>query len=218
MLTAQPRGPFTLAALAPPMVAREATTLPRGEDWIYEFLWGGERVRAVKWEGGVHLLARDGRDLTNRFPRITAAVAKLRASAMIIDGEILYLDSYPEATTRFLAQVVDEALRGGLALLAYDLICDDGRDVRQYSLLYRRLLLASVVQGAPIILAPVIQARCGAALLAAARLGFRGVVAKRAGSPYHPNSLASDWVKTTFASPASDSRAGFRASATRSRH
>lgn len=87
---------------------------------------------------------------------------------------------------------------GGLALLVYDLLCDEGRDVRQYSLLSRRLLLASIVQSSPIILSPLIDGNCETALAAAARMGFRGVVAKRAGSPYRPNSLMTDWVKKSF--------------------
>ena len=63
----------------------------------------------------------------------------------------------------------------------------------------RRLLLASTLQGTSIILSPLIDARSDAARAASARLGFRGVVAKRAGSAYRPNALTSDWVKITFA-------------------
>lgn len=172
--------------------------LPHGEDWVYEFLWGGERVRAVKQDASVHLLARDGRDLTNRFPRIAAAVAKLRPAVATIDGEILYLDSYPPPVGRFLAQAADEVSDGGLTFLAFDVLCHEGKDVRQFSFLCRRLLLSSAVQGTPIILSPLIDGNSAFALASAARLGFRGVVAKRAGSPYRPNSLATEWVKTTF--------------------
>lgn len=188
--------------LATLMLAREVGVLPQGEDWIYEFIWGGERVRAIKHDGGVHLISREGRDLTNRFPRIAAKVARLRANYVVIDGEILYLDSYPLPVVRFLAEASDESLGGGLVFLAFDLLCDEGRDVRNFSLLCRRLLLASTVQGTPLVLSPLIDARSEAAREAAARLGFRGVVAKRAGSSYRPNSLSHDWLKTTFVLPA----------------
>lgn len=191
--------PAARTVLAPPMLAREVTDLPRGEDWMYEFIWSGERVRAVKREGAVHLLSRDGRDFTNRFPRIAAAVARLRSHHVIIDGEILYLDSCAASAARFLADTVDEPSGGGLVMVAYDLLCDDGRDIRQFPLLCRRLLLASTVQGTPIALAPLIADRSEVALAASSRMGFRGVVAKRAGSAYRPNALAADWVKMTFA-------------------
>lgn len=189
----------SLPALAAPLLAREVGALPHGEDWIYEFLWGGERVRAFKQEdAAVQLLARDGREVTNRFPRVAAAVAKLRLAVAIIDGEVLYLDSYPPPVRRFLAQAVDE-VGGGVALLAFDVLSHEGKDVRSFSLFCRRLLLASAVQGTPIILSPLIDANSEVALASAARLGFRGVVAKRAGSPYRPNSLSTEWLKTTFA-------------------
>lgn len=188
--------------LATPMLAREVSVLPQGEDWIYEFLWSGERVRAIKHDDSVHLISREGRDLTNRFPRIAASVARLRASCVVLDGEILYLASYPLPVVRFLAEASDESLNGSMVFLAFDLLCDEGRDIRNFSLLCRRLLLASTVQGTPIVLSPLIEAQSETARAAAARLGFRGVVAKRAGSSYRPNSLSHDWLKTTFTLPA----------------
>lgn len=188
--------------LTTPMLAREVSVLPQGEDWVYEFLWSGERVRAVKHDGGVHLISREGRDLTNRFPRVAATVARLRAEYVVIDGEILYLDSYSLPVVRFLAEASDESLSGSMVFLAFDLLCDEGRDIRNFSLLCRRLLLASTVQGTPIVLSPLIEARSEAARAAAARLGFRGVIAKRAGSAYRPNSLSHDWLKKTFVLPA----------------
>jgi bifunctional non-homologous end joining protein LigD len=205
MVDPYPGARMRITPLAPPMQARETGTLPRGEDWIYEFWWGGERIRGIKQADGVRIISREGRDMTNRFPRIAAYVAKLRANNVIIDGEILYLDSYSEAARRFLAGAADDPLNGGLVLLAYDLLCDERRDVRQYSLLCRRLLLASIVQGTPMILSPLIHGGSETALGSAARLGFRGVVAKRAGSPYRPNSVSTDWLKMTFSTkPAAD--------------
>ena len=93
-----------VAPLGAPMLAREVRMLPMGEDWIYEFLWGGERVRAIKYDTVVNLISREGRDLTNRFPRIAATVARLRAQRVVLDGEILYLESYPLPVVRFLAE------------------------------------------------------------------------------------------------------------------
>ena len=186
------------------MLPKEVGCLPRGEDWIYEFMWGGERVQAMKKDAGVQLFSRDGRDFTNRFPRIAAAVAKLRSAHAVIDGEILSLESYSEPSFRFLAQVADELPCAGLTFLAYDLLSADGKDIRHFSLLCRRLLLASAIQGTPILLSPLIDAHSETALASAARLGFRGIVAKRAGSPYRPNSVTNDWVKRTFPPMAPD--------------
>ncbi len=194
------------ASFAPPMHAREVCDLPRGEDWIHEFLWGGERVRATKCDADVQLLARDGRDITNRFPGVAAAVAKVHLGTVIVDGEILRREAFSATAGRYLAAAADETAHG-FVLLAYDLLCHEGKDVRPFSLLCRRLLLASVVQDTPIVLSPLLDGSSDAALAEAARLGFRGVLARRAGSPYQPNSLASDWRKLTFASVSSGSPA-----------
>jgi bifunctional non-homologous end joining protein LigD len=196
MLKLYPSG-TTLPALVQPMQAREAAVLPRGEDWVYEFLWAGERVRAVKQAAGVHLFSREGKDVTNRFPRIAAAVAKLRATNAILDGEILYLDSCPGEAVRYLARTTDDLSSSGLALLTYDLLSDQGRDVRHFSLLCRRLMLVALVQGTPIAVSPLLPGTAEHALAMAMRLGLRGVMAKRGGSAYRPNALLADWVKCT---------------------
>ena len=200
MLKLYPSGP-TLPALVQPMQAREAVALPHGEDWVYEFLWAGERVRAVKQADGVHLFSREGKDVTNRFPRIAASVAKLRATDAILDGEILYLESCPGEAVRFLSRASDDLSSSGVALLAYDLLSDQGRDVRHFSLLCRRLLLLALVQGTPIIVSPLLPGSAEQALALAARLGLRGVMAKRGGSAYRPNALSADWLKCTVGPP-----------------
>src|SRR5262245_22706636 len=104
MLQVYPDVRLMFAPLVQPMQAKETESLPRGQDWVYELMWGGERIRAVKREAGVHLFSREGKDFTNRFPRIAASVAKLRARNAIIDGEILYLDSYGDDAIRFLSR------------------------------------------------------------------------------------------------------------------
>lgn len=182
----------------PPMLPKEVETLPQGEDWAYELLWGGERVRTIKYEEGVNVIARDGRDCTNRFPRVAAAVARLRARSAILDGEILHLDSCSRGAVEFLAQAADDILSSQTILLAYDYLYDEGVDVRPSSLLCRRLRLAAAVQGTPIVISPMMHGSAEHALEVATRLGMRGVVAKRSGSAYRPNSLCNDWVKVTL--------------------
>lgn len=184
--------------LPPPVQPKEAEARPNGEDWVYEFLWGGERVRAMKDAGGVQLVSRDGRNLVNRFPRVAAALAKLRAERVAIDGEILLLESYPRAAVDYLSRVADDISQSDVVLLAYDLISRGNDDLRLTPLLGRRVLLASIIQGTPIIMSPFWLGDCEGALQEAERLGLRGIVAKRAGSAYRPNALTTPWVKVTL--------------------
>lgn len=201
-----PSPPGNPQSLPPPVLAKETSSLPTGEDWIYELWWSGERVRAVKDEGGVRLLSREGRNLANRFPRVAAAVAKLRPENAVIDGEILLLDGYSAPAVKFLANVSDDISQAQVALLAYDLLQHHGEDMRHLPLLGRRVVLASLIQGTPIILSPLLTDSPDTALARAEELGLRGVVAKRAGSSYRPNALCNSWMKVLVTSAIPEAR------------
>jgi bifunctional non-homologous end joining protein LigD len=189
-----------LQPLPPPVQPKEIGAPPQGEDWVYEFLWNGERIRAVKDEFGVRLLTRDGRNVVNRFPRVAAAVAKLRATDAVIDGEILMLDSYSPAAVGFLSRVSDDISQAQVALLAYDLLQYAGENMREMPLLGRRFVLTSMVQATPILVSPLFNGSSEDALAEAARMGLPGIVAKRAGSCYRPNALATPWLKVLLGS------------------
>ena len=60
---------------------------PSGKQWLHEIKQHGFRVIARKMDNRVKLYSRPGNDLTERFPLIVQAVAKLRASSCIIDGD-----------------------------------------------------------------------------------------------------------------------------------
>jgi ATP-dependent DNA ligase len=60
---------------------------PSGKGWLHEIKHDGFRVIARKNGNRVRLYSRPGNDLTKRFPRITEAMAQLRARSCIIDGE-----------------------------------------------------------------------------------------------------------------------------------
>lgn len=190
-----PSHPHGATTLCPPMLARDAPFLPEGEDWSYEYNWGGERVRAIKQDGNVRLVAKDGRELANRFPRVAAAVARMRAQSAVIDGEVLLLDGYSAAAIEQLAKVSDDISQARVALLAYDLLELEEQDLRGLSLICRRLKLSAALQGTPVILSPRSYDAPAHAAAEAARLGLPGIVAKRAGSPYRPNAATPDWVK-----------------------
>lgn len=199
-MPSHPRGVVT--SWTPPIFPREERVLPHGEDWIYELLWGGERVRALKRDGAVRLLSKDGRDLANRFPRVAAAVARVHQAHAVLDGEILMLDGYSAAVVQRLARVSDDITQARVAFVAYDLLEVEGVDLRSASLICRRLKLTSVAQSTPIILSPWIDDRPENVLAEAARLELPGVVAKRAGSAYRPNAVVIEWVKVLVSAAA----------------
>ena len=52
----------------------------------------GFRIQLHKSGNDVRLFSRNGKDFTDRFPSVTAAVAALPAAGAIIDGEIVAYD------------------------------------------------------------------------------------------------------------------------------
>jgi bifunctional non-homologous end joining protein LigD len=68
-----------------------ATQVPRPfhtKGWVYEEKYDGWRMVAYKVAGSVKLTSRNGRDHTSRIPGIVAALRKLDATGLILDGEV----------------------------------------------------------------------------------------------------------------------------------
>src|SRR5262245_10912389 len=111
----------------PPMMAVPAATLPEGRDWSYEVKWDGYRAQAVKRGATVTLASRNLKNITKSFPVIATAVAGVRATDAVLDGEIVALD----ADGRPSFQALHHADLSGLNLVyyAFDLLHLDGKDL-----------------------------------------------------------------------------------------
>ena len=62
------------------------------DGWVYEEKVDGWRILAYKDGARVRFVSRNGRDHTRRFPDIAAAVAKLTARSLVLDGEVAIFD------------------------------------------------------------------------------------------------------------------------------
>ena len=59
------------------MLLLRTDRLPEGLEWSYEIKLDGYRALAIKTAGKVQLRSRNDNDFSERYPRITAAVATL---------------------------------------------------------------------------------------------------------------------------------------------
>lgn len=178
-----------------PMLAVPATSLPRGEGWLFEPKWDGYRVIATIAGGDVDLRSRNGNDLTDRFASVAKALpAAIATPDAVLDGEVCALDATGAA--RF-----DSLQRGDdrLVFVAFDLLERDGRPLVDEPLDRRRKELEETVRGDPAVLvSPAFDD--GEALLAAVKAdGTEGVVAKRRTAPYRVGRRSSDWLKLKVA-------------------
>ena len=56
--------------------------------WIYEEKVDGWRIIAYKDGSRVRLMSRNGRDHTRRFAHLAAAISKVPARSLVLDGEV----------------------------------------------------------------------------------------------------------------------------------
>jgi ATP-dependent DNA ligase len=80
--------PLKSAALAA-MEARSVDAIPRGREWQYEPKWDGFRCLLTRSGTKVDLRSKSGEDLGRYFPELVAAALKLKATAFLLDGEIV---------------------------------------------------------------------------------------------------------------------------------
>jgi bifunctional non-homologous end joining protein LigD len=148
--------------------------------WGYEEKYDGDRMLAYKEGSRVRLLSRNGKDRTERFPEIVAAIRGLRPETLLLDGEAVVFDR--QRVSRF------QLLQQGSARAVYavfDCLYCAGKDLRNEPLSTRRSILQRSAGGSPrLLLSRQLASNGFEAYRTAKRKGYEGVVAKDLASPY----------------------------------
>ena len=71
------------------MEARSVDAIPRGTEWQYEPKWDGFRCLLSRHGDTVDLRSKSGEDLARYFPELMRAALALKATAFLLDGEIV---------------------------------------------------------------------------------------------------------------------------------
>jgi ATP-dependent DNA ligase len=178
----------------PPCLPTKAASPPCGDGWLHEIKHDGFRVIARKDGDRARLFSRPGNDLTDRFPLIVEALARLRPRSVIIDGEAVCCgDDGVPSFDRLRYRRHDASV----FLYAFDVIEVNGDDLRRDPLEVRKAMLASLLRRAGPGLAPerAYRARGRRDVFAhACKLGLEGIVSKRRDSPYR-SGRSPDWLK-----------------------
>jgi bifunctional non-homologous end joining protein LigD len=90
--TCLPMASLSAGGFIAPCLPTKAHSPPSGPLWLHEIKHDGFRVIARKEGRRVRLYSRPGNDLTERFPLIVEALARLRSRSCIIDGEAVCCD------------------------------------------------------------------------------------------------------------------------------
>ena len=136
----------------------------------------GERVR---------LVSRNGRDHTRRFADLAAAIAKLSARTLVLDGEVTIYDQQLRSRFDWLSEPDPAAVASPPLFMAFDLLYHERRDLTARPLRDRRAQLEDVVANSDLVF-PV--RRLALDGLDAWKLvierGYEGLVAKDEASVY----------------------------------
>src|SRR5262245_32864061 len=141
----------------------------------------------------LRLYSRPGNDLTHRFPLIVATLARLRSRSCIIDGEAVACDDNGVASFNLIRYRRQD---DSTFLYAFDLIEQNGDDLRRDPLEVRKAALASIVAkaGPGIRFNEHIEGDGPTIFAHACKMGLEGIVSKRKDSAYR-SGRSPDWLK-----------------------
>jgi DNA ligase-1 len=183
-------------------------SLGAAADWMAEWKWDGIRGQLIRRAGQTFVWSRGEELVTERFPEIARAGAKL-PDGTVLDGEILAWSGDAVLPFAMLqkrigrkqvtAKVLAEA---PVAFLAYDLLELEAIDIRDRPLEVRRQALTAIVNYAAdpaLRLSPVVSAAAWDALAELREQsrgrGVEGLMLKRRDSPYGVGRTRGDWWK-----------------------
>jgi bifunctional non-homologous end joining protein LigD len=167
------------------MAATEVARPFHRPGWVYEEKVDGWRVLAYKNAAGVRLISRNGHDLTRRFPELAAAVDKLEAPTLALDGGIAVFDRQLVSRFEWLRGRPKDDTATPPLLMAFDCLYARGKDLRKRPLRVRRNVLEELVDGQQLVLPARRLAVDGLEAWAQVlERGYEGLVGKDEASPY----------------------------------
>ncbi|MGP8035616.1 MAG: DNA ligase D [Steroidobacteraceae bacterium] len=187
-----------------PMLAESADSSRPDPQWRYEPKLDGYRVIAYVEGSEVRLRSRRGLDLTALFPELVAELATQAVEQMVLDGEIVALDTkgHPSfnalqnrAQLKSAAEIAAAQRASPVVLVCFDLLHFAGLNLRTAPYLARHRYLTQCLL--PTAHVQLVHNSANAAELYRVALshGFEGIVAKRIDSTYQPGKRSGAWLK-----------------------
>jgi ATP-dependent DNA ligase len=140
--------------IKPPFLPMEALLvgeIPAGEQWEYEPKWDGFRCLAFRDGDEIELQSKSGQPLARYFPEIVEALAKLKPSQFVLDGELvipvgdgLSFDDLLQRIHPAASRIAKLSQSTPAQFIVFDLLVDDaGRAIHELPLNKRRVKLES---------------------------------------------------------------------------
>lgn len=187
--------PEAVPSFVAPMKLEAVRQLPRGEEWLYEAKFDGLRALLLKRGRKARLISRNEKDLGRKYRVLREAAAELHCDSAVLDGEIVLLDAASRPSFQGLQHYSEQRDGARLRYFAFDLLNFDGRSCLRLPLEQRRAYLQRILAGEPIVFSEELKASADVVVKAVREAGLEGVVAKKRGSPYDPETRGGTWVK-----------------------
>jgi bifunctional non-homologous end joining protein LigD len=135
-------GNSTLPTDLQPMLATLTDAPFDDQEWVFEDKYDGFRVIATIEGGEVTLYSRNGKILTRNYSEVAKALQRIKQDA-VLDGELVALCT--DGVSHF--QLLQNAGRheAKLQYCAFDLMYQDGHDLRGLSLIDRKKRLKAIL-------------------------------------------------------------------------
>jgi bifunctional non-homologous end joining protein LigD len=192
------RGKRRASKAPPPFMDPQLATLvddvPPGSAWLHEIKYDGYRLLLSVGDGVATAYTRKGLDWSDKFKPLIKSAARLPAGCLI-DGEAVALDD--EGRPSF--QLLQSTLKGGsanLAFYAFDLLVDQGKDIRKLPNIERKERLAALLEGVhpPILYGDHVIGRGEEMFEAVCKSGGEGIISKKASATYS-GTRTRNWLK-----------------------
>jgi bifunctional non-homologous end joining protein LigD len=183
----------TLPKRLQPMLATLTDAPFDDKGWVFEDKYDGFRMVATIERGEVTLYSRNGKIVTHSYIEVAKALEGIKRDA-VIDGELVAIGS--DGLSHF--QLLQNALRhqAKLRYCAFDLMFQEGDDLRGLSLIERKKRLKAILPKHKLIAFREHRATFGTKFFHEAdRNGLEGIMAKRADSQYRSGVRTDDWLK-----------------------
>ena len=179
----------------PPMKATAVAELPQGDEWIYEVKWDGYRALALKYGDHSRLISLKEKDLTADFPSVANDVQSVRAGTIVVDGEIVAVDSRGCPSFQALQNRASIGRDWRIVYYAFDLLNLEGQDWTEKPLHQRKQKLREVLEDSQLLYNANLSGSPAAIMRTIKSAGLEGVVAKKRDSVYRAGTRVTSWLK-----------------------
>ncbi|WP_057978009.1 MULTISPECIES: non-homologous end-joining DNA ligase [Pseudomonas] len=180
-----------------PQLLTMSSRPPSGDDWLYEIKFYGYRLMVRINEGHVTLFTKNGFDWTERMPLLARELLALPVRSAWIDGEVIVQDEDGRPLFASLQSAFSSGKTDSLCLFAFDLMFENGRDLRSLPIEQRRSRLSKLLNRVDlerVRLSHTLDVDPRDLMHNICALQMEGIVCKRAGSPY-TSERDGNWVK-----------------------